>query len=125
MSRRRLAKEQNGDIYCSVFIKNSQALTQLQSELKRQHFQHAQTLVVDPLNAQLISQLGTRVVLEFLLVIIHGQKLFQYTIHSTAHSFPHDSLFTEQHKIYIHPDYIEIYRAPDNLPPYSSFQVLA
>jgi len=125
VSRRRLAKEQNGDIYCSVFIKNSQALTQLQRELKRQHFQHAQTLVVDPLNAQLISQLRTSAILEFLLVIIQGQKLFQYTIHSTAQSFPSDSLFTEQHKIYVHPNYIEIYRAPDNLPPYSSFQVLA
>ncbi len=125
MTRQKITKESNGDIYCSLRVDTIKAYKQLRAELHRQQFQHSQTLIMAPIDEQVLRQLGQTLALEFLLVIIHNRRLYQYAIHPISEELPTTYRFSDQHKIYVHPDYLELYLQPDSLPPYSSFQIMA
>lgn len=122
MQTKRFYAEKNGDIYCNLFIDTPAALRRLQHELIRLKFTHSQVLEMPSLNDSL-SEIGVSLTLEYILVIINKQRLFQYAVHPIT--APTAAPFLANDKIVIHSDYIEIFPEADTKPPYASFEILA
>lgn len=125
MSRWRKERERNGDIYCSLRVESLQALKKLQKLLRKNHFIHTQILPTESLDNSLLEKLDCKIWLEFLLVLTKEQFLYQYVVHLMNEPAKEAYLFTEKHSMYIDPAYIEFFTEPDNLPPYSTIQILA
>lgn len=117
--------EKNGDIYCSLIVASAAALTHLQKELTRHHFTYTQVLETRSIDTTSKDKLGIAYTAEFLLVVTTGQKLFQYLLHPCPYTDQNAFVFTERHKLYMTKDYLEVVLKPDQLPPYSSFEILA